>query len=141
MPRTCTICNHPDRATIEQKIVDQTPYRHIASQHRISTTAIQRHMPHILAEVKLYKQEQTERQAFDVLAQMREINEVARQVMTEAMEHGKGGMALFAIDRLQAQLELQAKLLGMFDEKPQKLDAHVQVILTMPTPETPPDDV
>jgi hypothetical protein len=43
MPRTCTICRHPEREAIDRALVRSEPYRHIAAQYGVSTTALQRH--------------------------------------------------------------------------------------------------
>ena len=51
MPRTCTICHHPDRDTIDADLVVGTPYRHIATRTGTSTASLMRHRTHITAEV------------------------------------------------------------------------------------------
>jgi hypothetical protein len=55
MPRTCTICAHPQREAIEEALLAKKPYRHIASQFDTSTAALQRHKPHLRGDlVKVY---------------------------------------------------------------------------------------
>lgn len=116
---TCTICRHPERAAIEAAITNGLSLRHIASQFMVGYKAVERHKEHVAQEVKASKVAQSETRAFDVVKQLREINDVARAIMQASLEAKKNGTALFAIDRIQKQLELQAKLLGDLNEAPQ----------------------
>jgi hypothetical protein len=43
MPRTCTICRHPERLAIEADLRAGNPYRDIARRHNISKHALSRH--------------------------------------------------------------------------------------------------
>jgi hypothetical protein len=43
MPRTCTICRHPERHAIEADLRAGIPYRDIARRHNISKHALSRH--------------------------------------------------------------------------------------------------
>ncbi len=43
MPRTCTICRHPDRAAIEADLRAGITYRDVARRHKISKDALSRH--------------------------------------------------------------------------------------------------
>jgi hypothetical protein len=43
MPRTCTVCAHPDREAIDRALVESTPKRRIAAQHGLAETAVRRH--------------------------------------------------------------------------------------------------
>jgi len=120
MPRVCTICNHTERAAINAALLDGTPYRHIAARYGTSTGALQRHKEEHLP-VALVKAQEAEdvRQALDIVAQLKAINGAALTVLGEARRSGNGELALKAIDRIQRQIELQAKLLGELDERPQ----------------------
>jgi hypothetical protein len=43
MPRPCTVCNHPDRDSINKSLMESAPYRAIAVRTGTSTGALQRH--------------------------------------------------------------------------------------------------
>ena len=43
MPRTCTICHHPQRESTECLLLSGESYRHIAARFDTSTGALQRH--------------------------------------------------------------------------------------------------
>jgi predicted ArsR family transcriptional regulator len=122
MSRVCTICAHVERETIERAIVAQRSYRDIAGQFGVSDSAINRHLPHVLAAIMKEREDAQRNMAFDVLAQLKEVNDTTREILKECREaDGEGkkhnGMALFAIDRLQKQWELQAKIAGILDER------------------------
>jgi predicted transcriptional regulator len=120
MSMTCSICKHPERASIEAAIALGTSYRDIAGRFGLSKSAVERHASeHVTQEIKQSQAAQDEARAFDVVKQLREINDVARTIMRESLANKKNGTALFAIDRIQKQLELQAKLLGDLNEAPQ----------------------
>jgi hypothetical protein len=58
-------------------------------------------------------------EGLDVVAQLRAINQVTLQVMKDARDSGDRDMVLKAVDRVERQITLQAKLLGELDERPQ----------------------
>jgi hypothetical protein len=47
MPRSCTICRHPQRTAVEMALVDGIPLRTIADQWSVSKTALIRHKAHL----------------------------------------------------------------------------------------------
>jgi len=57
--------------------------------------------------------------ALDVVEQLRAINSASLAILEEASGAGELDLALKAIDRIHRQVELQAKLLGEIDQRPQ----------------------
>jgi hypothetical protein len=43
MPRTCTVCTHPDKAEIDRLLLEGKPFRYVAAQYGTSTSALVRH--------------------------------------------------------------------------------------------------
>ncbi len=119
MPRTCTICSHAQRATIEAAIVAGTPYRDIALHFSVGHMSVARHADgHIQEAIKHAQEAKDEAQALDVVKQLKVINTVTLAILTEARAAKENGLALSAVDRVMKQLELQAKLLGDLDDAP-----------------------
>ena len=117
MPRTCSICTHPQRAAIDRALTEMSDSnRRIASQHDVSERAIRDHKANHLKVRMLKAVERREeadiRTAIDVVAQLKAINGAALTVLKDARDAGDGDLALKAIDRIQRQIELQAKLIG-----------------------------
>ena len=120
MPRSCTICSHPDRGEIDRAVVAGESYRNIAERFGTSTTALHRHSgDHLPAKLVKAQEEEDIRQALDVVKQLKAINGASLNILKEAREQGDPGLALRAVDRIHKQVELQAKLLGELDDRPQ----------------------
>lgn len=124
MPRACTICCHAEREAIDQALVAGESAPRIAAKHRVSDDAVTRHRAHLLVPLKQAREVQAAAveeivQALDVVGQLRAINQASLQVLKQARDMHDGELALKAVDRVQRQIELQAKLLGELDERPQ----------------------
>lgn len=120
MARVCTVCQSPHRGDIDRLLVGGTAtFRNIAKQHGLSTAALFRHRTACIpATLVAAVGEEKAREALDVLQQLRAINQVAMRTMIDAHKSGDGDLALKAVDRVQKQIELQAKLLGDLDDRP-----------------------
>jgi len=120
MPRVCTICTSPARRTIDKELVaGHLVNRRIAAQHSLAETSVRRHAAsHLPASLVAAAEAEDLRQALDVLGQLKAINAASLSVLADARRAGDGDLALKAVDRVQRQIELQAKLLGELDERP-----------------------
>lgn len=120
MPRVCTVCTHLDHETIDKALVAGTACREIAALYRVSPDAVERHkathLPKTLTEARQVREEG---HALDVVKQLRAINAASLQILHEARQGQDPQTALKAVDRIHRQIELQAKLLGQLDERPQ----------------------
>src|SRR5918911_1992296 len=126
MPRTCTVCTHPERGAVDQALVAGRAYRDIAGQFSVSRSALDRHRAEHLSPAVQKAQQATETEhALDIAKQLRAINGVSLSILDEARRSNNPAIALKAIDRVQRQIELQAKLLGQLDDRP-----HVDIVLT-----------
>lgn len=122
MPRTCTVCAHDQRHTIDRALLAGDSLRNIAKQFSVSSAALNRHkrehLPARMAKVAKRHEEADVRTAIDVVQQLKAINGVALSVLQEARNTGDGALALQAIDRIQKQIELQAKLIDLIGDGP-----------------------
>ncbi len=116
--RTCTICSHAKRAEIDAEIASGHPFRGISRHFAVSPDAVERHAAsHLSDAIKQSQAAKKEAQALDVIKQLKDINEATLDILQKARADKKQhGLALQAIDRVQKQIELQAKLLGDVDE-------------------------
>lgn len=125
MPRACTICAHAERVAIDAALAAGVSYRDIALQFAVGFMAVQRHASIHVAQAVAQSQAASqaareavaEGAALDVVKQLRAINSTTTAILQEAREAHDGELALKAVDRLQRQIELQAKLLGDLDER------------------------
>ena len=119
MPRICTICSHAQRSAIEAALVTGTPNRVIARQFDVGHDAVRRHASeHVGQQIAQHKEAREEAQALDVVKQLGTINHYALAAMSEARTANKPELMLKAMDRVQRQIELQAKLLGQLSDAP-----------------------
>ena len=120
MPRACTICGHAARTEIDKALAGGASNRSLASLYDVSEAAVRRHAGnHLPAKLVLAQEVEDVREALDVVKQLKAINAASLRILKEAREQGKQGTALAAIDRIHKQIELQAKLLGELDDRPQ----------------------
>jgi len=117
MPRVCSICVHPKRKDIDKALTERSASnRRIAAQYGVNESAIRGHKTNHLKDRLLKAAERDEqadiRNALDVVGQLRAINGASLTILKEARETRDGDLALKAIDRIQRQIELQAKLIG-----------------------------
>jgi hypothetical protein len=137
VPRTCSICCHPERAGIDKALVAGEPFRNIAEHFGTSTTALHRHkedhLRDLLAQARhrqaaheaalgtaVQEQEAAKaEQAIDIVKQLKAINAASVPILHEARQAGNAETALKAVDRVLRQIEFQARLLGELDERPQ----------------------
>ena len=126
MPRRCTVCTHDQREAIDQALTSQAPYRDIARRYGVSKDALWRHHDdHLPAVLRRAQEHQEDRHALDIVQQLRAINAASLEVLAAARRTGDREYVLKAVDRVQKQIELQAKLLGEISDQPQ-----VNIIVT-----------
>lgn len=120
MPRVCTICQHPDRKTIDQALAAGRSVRETAALCRVSEDALGRHQHggHV-AEVMVKAHEQAEvDHGIDLNQQLKAANTLAWQIASDARKGGDPNLALKALDRILRQLELVAELTEQLDRRP-----------------------
>ena len=118
-PRACSICTHGSRAEIDKALVAGEPVTRLSALFRVSADSLDRHRAnHLPATLVKAREAQDVRHALDVVQQLKAINAASLRILADARAEGDGALALKAVDRIQRQIELQAKLLGELDERP-----------------------
>lgn len=118
MPQTCSVCRSPDRDAIDRALVAGEALRDIAGRFGPAKSAVARHKDHLPGHLRKAAEAEDVARAIDVVGQLRAINGASLAVLREARDRRDGDLALKAVDRIQKQIELQAKLLGDLDERP-----------------------
>ena len=120
MPRTCSVCAHLSLSEIDKALVTRRSYCAISRSFGVGRDALRRHTKeHLPDRLKKASEHEDVREALDVVAQLKEINGASLAILKEARSLRRNETALKAVDRIQKQIELQAKLLGELDERPQ----------------------
>jgi hypothetical protein len=119
MPRRCTVCDHPERHSIDEALVSGTPYRSVAKRSGLSESAVYRHKTeHLPAHLLKAREVEEVAQADDLLEQVRHLQAHALDILECAEKAGDLRTALAAISQARGNLELLGKLAGELDERP-----------------------
>ena len=119
MPRSCTVCEHPKRETIDRELVGGASNRSVASLNDVSEAAVRRHKAnHLPAKLVMAEKAAEVVEADNLLDQVGDLQRRALAILDKAEEVGELRMALSAIREARGNLELLAKLLGELDERP-----------------------
>lgn len=119
MPRTCTLCEHPEREAIDRALVGDASNRSVASLYDVSEAAVRRHKAnHLPAKLVMATKAEEVAEADDLLEQARGLQTRTLAVLEAAEETKQHRTALSAIREARSNLELLAKLLGELDERP-----------------------
>jgi transposase len=122
VPRTCTVCSHPEREAIDEALVSGASNRSIASKCGVSEAAVRRHKAnHIPAKLALAakKREEAESaEADDLLGRVEDLQERTLAILEAAEDTGELKTALSAIREARGNLELVGRLTRELDERP-----------------------
>jgi hypothetical protein len=120
MPRTCTVCEHPEREAIDRALVGETSNLSVSSLFGVSESAVRRHKAnHLPAKLVMAEKAAEVAQADDLLQQVRDLQARTLAILEAAEHTNQHRTALSAIREARSNLELLAKLLGELDERPQ----------------------
>ena len=119
MPRTCTICEHPEIEAIDRALVGETSNLSVSALYDVSESAIRRHKAnHLPAKLVMAQKAAEVVQADNLLEQVRDLQQSTLNILAEAEQAKQYRTALSAIREARGNLELLAKLLGELDEGP-----------------------
>ncbi len=120
MPRTCTICHHPERDAIDTALAGGIAQSEIIAKKRVSKDAVSRHRAaHLPARLAKAKEAQDIAVADDLLAQLKDLRRKAFAILLAAEEAGDLRTALLAIREARACLETLLELEGELNRRPQ----------------------
>jgi len=119
MPRRCTVCDHPERHSIDEALVIGAPYRSVAKRFERSESAVYRHKTeHLPAHLLKAKEVEEAARADDLLDQVRNLQAHALDTPAFSARSRNLRTALAAISQARGNLELLGKLAGELDERP-----------------------
>ena len=115
MARTCTICRHADRESINSALVCSEPLRTIAGRWSVSKTSLLRHKAdHLPATLMKAVAAAAVAEGDDLLDRLRQVNRETAAILGEARAEGSknNDLALKTIARVEKQIDLERRLLG-----------------------------
>ena len=119
MPRSCTICQHPQREALDLALVGGAALSETAAKYRVSNDAVSRHKAnHLPTKLVLAEKAAEVAEAGDLLGQVQDLQARTLAILEAAEASREHRTALGAIREARSNLELLAKLLGELDERP-----------------------
>jgi hypothetical protein len=117
MPRVCTVCQHIERAAIDDLLVNGGSNRNIAKQFSVSPAAVHRHkVSHLPATLAQAQEAAETARADDLLGQVRDLQAKALGILAKAEASGDLKAAVSAIREARGCVELLAKLTDQLRE-------------------------
>ncbi len=117
MPRSCSICLHPEREEINAALLSETPLRAMARRYATSKDALARHREHLPVHLVKASEAAEVAEADSLLEQVKHLQSRAVAILDKAEASGDLRTALSAIREARGNLELLAKLLGELQQE------------------------
>ncbi len=118
MPRSCSVCTHPDRRQIDGAIVEGVSHRDVARQFGLGRNAIDNHAERHLPATLTRSAEVAEViHADDLLTEVRARERRADDLGRQAERAGDLRTALQALREWRGLAEFRAKVAGELDER------------------------
>jgi hypothetical protein len=119
MARRCTVCDHPEKHSIDETLVTGASYRSVAKRFGLSESSVYRHkIEHLPTQLLKAKEAEETARADDLLEQVRDLQAHALNILDRAENAGDLRTALAAISQARGNLELLSKLAGELTDSP-----------------------
>ena len=109
----CEICTHPDKETINQRLLQGCSVRKVAEEFDVGRMSVQRHrhnhLPHELVKSKKLQEMQ---EADELVNRIDDLYQQGYEILKEARTQQKFSQAVMAIKEARSSLELLAKISG-----------------------------
>jgi hypothetical protein len=142
MPRTCTLCAHPNRLELERELVAGASYRHISERFGTSPAAVTRHRAHVIDSLKAVEAEHDLARTGTLLDDVRRgearfetLYREAQKILATALNDGDQRTAIQAVraavsvqGEARGYLELRGELQGDLGRDRQMPSFSVQII-------------
>jgi hypothetical protein len=121
MPRSCSICVHPDREKIDGQLLSGATYRGISRNFAVSEDALYRHKSegHIVVDLAQAHEVKEIARADSLLDQLKAVRQRTDELLTKAEEAGEVRSWPGFLRELREQIKLLAELEGRLAAQPQ----------------------
>ena len=128
MARSCTICIHPQRESIDQELLAGRGYRSVANQFGVGPSSVFRdrrdHLASLMAKALDTRELRDLEHGGDMLDQLEFLNQKTLRILADAEKAGDRRGALAAIREARSTIELTAKMCGQIREQHLHLHGH-----------------
>jgi hypothetical protein len=119
MSRKCCICNHDRRREIEHTLLRGESHRVVAQQFTVPRGAVARHLKHVSNALTQARKLREVEDGRSILVQLRDLKIRAEHLRARADRAGDYRNALAAVREIARLVELEARLTGELNEKPE----------------------
>jgi hypothetical protein len=119
MSRKCSICNHDRRQEVEYRLLRGESHRAVAQQFNVPRGAVARHLKHVSAALTQARQLREIEGGKSILIQLRDLKLQAEQLKVRSDRAGDYRTALAALREKTRLVELEARLTGDLNERPE----------------------
>src|SRR5437764_7559675 len=131
MARTCTICVHHRRDSMDKALLRGEQLKSVARRYGVSDDALGRHRKHmqtVIVKAAALVEQKDLAYGSALLAEIARIRADAERLQVESERRQDVRSALRAIHERLAVVELEAKLSGQIDTSPKNVTINVQMI-------------
>ncbi len=119
MPRTCTVCAHPEVFSVNEAVVlEKRSNRVVARQFGLHHDAVRRHREHIPGLLVKALEAEEAAHADDLLGRVEDLHGRTLAILEAAEDAGELRTALAAIKEARGNLELVGRITKELDERP-----------------------
>lgn len=115
----CSICDHDQRQEIERALFRGDSHRVVAQHFTVPRRAVARHFKHVSTALTQGQKRREIEDGKSALLQLRELNLQAEHLKVRADRAGDYRTALAALREKARLVELEARLKGALNEKPE----------------------
>jgi hypothetical protein len=137
MPRSCTVCRHPDRPSIDVALTSGEALRSIGRRYDLTHRALARHKQGHMSgsdrERHVTETREKKAETDEVVNRVLDLVHKTRELLARAEHAGEWGSALLSIREARATAELEAELLARISSRVRE-----RVLMLQPEPETDP---
>lgn len=120
MPRTCSICNHAQRAVIDRALLSGTSFRDIAGQFQVSRSALDRHKAaHLPAKLAKAHEAKEVASADKLITELNGLKGKAVSLLMQAERAGDLRTALSGVREARGCIETLLEVEGEIDRRGQ----------------------
>ena len=119
MSRKCSICNHDRRQEIEHALLRGESNRAVAQRFTVASGAVASHLTHVSAALTQARKLKELEDGRSIFLKLQELNLQAEQLKARADRAGDYRTSLLAVREKTRLVELQARLTGELNERPE----------------------
>jgi hypothetical protein len=118
MNKRCTVCNHSDLPEIDRELIRGLPYRALAEQFGLSSSALRRHTKHLAGALDLQRRRQDQANLTSLLERLDILNTRLDRLFNTAADQRSLFVALGAIRESMRLVSLQERFRHGLDDRP-----------------------